>query len=148
MTPKALFALCDELLHEVLRFTTPADAVVSSFFRQNRALGARERQTLAETVYEVLRRRAKYQYLARSGHGSIERRLILLAWQGSEAYLNAAITEGERTWLDNCRQFDPMKASKGHNAALVHNLPEWLVEPLKAQVGEEFDALAQALLQP
>ena len=83
MTPKALFALCDELLHEVLRFTTPADAVVSSFFRQNRALGARERQTLAETVYEVLRRRAKYQYLARSGHGSIERRLILLAWQGS-----------------------------------------------------------------
>ena len=57
MTPKALFALCDELLHEVLRFTTPADAVVSSFFRQNRALGARERQTLAETVYEVLRRR-------------------------------------------------------------------------------------------
>ncbi len=148
MTPKALFALCDELLHEVLRFTTPADAVVSSFFRQNRALGMRERQTLAETVYEVLRRRAKYQYLARSGHGSIERRLILLAWQGSEAYLNAAVTEGEKTWLENCRQFDPMKASKGHNAALVHNLPEWLVEPLRAQVGDEFDALATALLQP
>ena len=148
MTPKALFALCDELLHEVLRFTTPADAVVSSFFRQNRALGMRERQTLAETVYEVLRRRAKYQYLARSGHGSIERRLILLAWQGSEAYLNAAMTEGEKTWLENCRQFDPMKASKGHNAALVHNLPEWLVEPLRAQVGDEFDALATALLQP
>jgi 16S rRNA (cytosine967-C5)-methyltransferase len=148
MTPKALFALCDELLHEVLRFTTPADAVVSSFFRQNRALGMRERQTLAETVYEVLRRRAKYQYLARSGHGSIERRLILLAWQGSEAYLNAAATEGEKTWLEHCRQFDPMKASKGHNAALVHNLPEWLVEPLRAQVGDEFDALATALLQP
>ena len=148
MTPKALFALCDELLHEVLRFTTPADAVVSSFFRQNRSLGMRERQTLAETVYEVLRRRAKYQYLARSGHGSIERRLILLAWQGSEAYLNAAMTEGEKTWLENCRQFDPMKASKGHNAALVHNLPEWLVEPLRAQVGDEFDALATALLQP
>ncbi|MFM2052501.1 MAG: hypothetical protein RL456_538 [Pseudomonadota bacterium] len=148
MTPKALFALCDELLHEVLRFTTPADAVVSSFFRQNRTLGPRERQTLAETVYEVLRRRAKYQYLARSGHGSIERRMTLLAWQGSEAFLNASITEGEKTWLEHCRQYDPMKASKGHNAALVHNLPEWMVEPLKAQVGEEFGALAEALLQP
>ena len=56
MTPKAVFALCDELLHEVLRFTTPADAVVSSFFRQNRALGARERQTLAEQRRTVVGR--------------------------------------------------------------------------------------------
>ena len=31
--------------------------------------------------------------------------------------------------------------------ACRHNLPTWLVEPLRQQVGGEFDALAQALLQ-
>ena len=58
MHPNALLDLATELLRNVLKFDAPADSVVSSFFRLHRALGARERHALAETVYHVLRRRA------------------------------------------------------------------------------------------
>ena len=51
MHPNALLDLATELLREVLRLDTPADGVVSAFFRQQRELGPRERHTLAETTY-------------------------------------------------------------------------------------------------
>ena len=57
MHPNALLELATELLHRVLQFKHPADSVVSDFFRQHKALGSRERHTLAETTYTVLRQR-------------------------------------------------------------------------------------------
>lgn len=57
MHPSALLDLAGELLRTVLKLEQPADMVVSSFFRQHRNLGQRERHALAETVYTVLRRR-------------------------------------------------------------------------------------------
>lgn len=148
MNPKALFALCDELLHEVLRFTQPADTMVSAFFRANRTLGMRERHTLAETVYAVLRERLKYQYLAKSGSGSIERRLCILAWQGSEAFLRAATTPAEQEWLAHTQRVDLAKLPAPQRDSLRHNLPAWLAEALRAEVGDAFEPLSQALLQP
>ena len=74
MHPNALLELATELIHQVLQFQAPADSVVSNFFRQHKALGARERHTLAETTYTVLRQRALFQHLAQSGKGELERR--------------------------------------------------------------------------
>ena len=55
MHPKALLDACAELVAQVLTFEHPADAVVSRYFREHRNLGPRERATLAETAYTVLR---------------------------------------------------------------------------------------------
>ncbi|MFY7915190.1 MAG: SAM-dependent methyltransferase, partial [Rubrivivax sp.] len=57
MHPGALLQLTSSLLQAVLRLDQPADKVVSAFFKSHRALGPRERHTLAETAYAVLRRR-------------------------------------------------------------------------------------------
>src|SRR4051812_27259764 len=95
MHPKALLELAPDLLHKVLQFDSPADRVVSDFFKGNRAIGQRERHTLAETTYEVLRRRLLYQHLAQSGKGEMERRLAVIAWQGNEGFLRAALNEAE-----------------------------------------------------
>ena len=57
MHPKVLLDACAELVRLTLTFEHPADAVVSRFFRDNRGLGPRERATLAETVYTVLRKK-------------------------------------------------------------------------------------------
>ncbi|NBS60258.1 MAG: hypothetical protein EBS65_25100, partial [Betaproteobacteria bacterium] len=48
-----------DLLRLVLRFDHPADAVLSRYFREFR-LGPRERATLAETAYSVLRKKILY----------------------------------------------------------------------------------------
>src|SRR5690606_17348957 len=86
MHPKALLDACTELVAQVLRFEPPADAVVSRYFRERRQLGPRERATLAETAYAVLRRKTLFEFLARSGSGPRERRLAILgfAWAADE----------------------------------------------------------------
>ena len=91
MHPNALLDLATELLRAVLKLDAPADGVVSAFFRKHKTLGARERHALAETVYAVLRRRPLYQHLAQSGHGALERRLAILAWQGPDSLLRGAL---------------------------------------------------------
>jgi 16S rRNA (cytosine967-C5)-methyltransferase len=141
MHPNALLELATDLLHKVLQFDSPADRVVSDFFRANRALGQRERHTLAETTYTVLRERLLYQHLAQSGKGEMERRLAILAWQGNEGFLRAALSEPEQQWLAQVRAVDCSAVAE----KLRHNLPEWLADTLKAALGDEFWPLVKSL---
>jgi len=142
MHPAALLDLSTELLRQVLKLESPADSVVSAFFRHHRDLGQRERHTLAETAYAVLRRRLFFQHLAQSGHGALERRLALLAWQGSDTYLRGALGPHERDWLGRARGVDATTLAE----KLRHNLPDWLASALKTSMGEvEFWKLVAAL---
>ena len=141
MHPKALLDACAELLAQVLKFDHPADAIVSRYFREHRSLGPRERATLAETASGELRRTLLFEHLAASGSGPRERRLAILGFAGPRDFLHAALTEQEKAWLDHCDAVDRAALSERHR----HNLPEWLVQPLKQQLGEDFWPLAEAL---
>ena len=126
MHPKALLDACSELVKRALTFEHPADAVVSRFFRENRYLGPRERATLAETVYTVLRKKLLFEALAHSGSGARERRLAILGFaavlreqakkegkvknkdgQDSETFIKAALTPQELKWLAACDGVKP-----------------------------------------
>lgn len=142
MRAAALLDLATELLRRVLKLDAPADGTVSAFFREHRALGPRERATLAETTYRVLRERLLLQHLAQGGPGATERRLAVLAWAGDERYLRGALAPSEQQWLDAVQAID--RASLPEK--LRHNLPDWLAEPLRAKLGDdEFRRLADAL---
>jgi 16S rRNA (cytosine967-C5)-methyltransferase len=69
MHPKALLDACAELVALTLQFDHPADAVVSRYFPRQPRLGPRERATLAETVYTVLRKKLLFDHFAPSGSG-------------------------------------------------------------------------------
>ncbi len=144
MHPKALLDACSELVKLTLRFEHPADAVVSRYFRDNRALGPRERATLAETVYTVLRKKLLFDHLSPSGSGPKERRMAILGFHGPRDFLKSALTEQEKNWLNQCDSIQPADLLERHR----HNLPEWLVQPLKDQLGAQFLALAESLNQP
>jgi len=143
MHPKALLDACAELVRLTLQFEHPADSVVSRFFREHRQLGPRERATLAETAYNVLRHKLRFEYLARSGSGAKERRLAILGFHAPRDFLYGAINETEKTWLEGCDRVKPEEFLDRHR----HNLPEWMVEPLKAQLGDEFWPLVESLGQ-
>jgi len=143
MHPKVLLDACAELVRLTLTFEHPADAVVSRFFRDNRGLGPRERATLAETVYTVLRKKLLFDHLAPSGSGPKERRLAILGFHGPRDFLKSALTEQEKNWLDQCDAINPSDLMERHR----HNLPEWLVQPLKDQLGDEFWPLAESMAQ-
>jgi 16S rRNA (cytosine967-C5)-methyltransferase len=141
MHPKALLEACSELVRLTLKFDHPADAIVSKFFRDNRGLGPRERATMAETVYTVLRKKNLFDHLAPSGSGPKERRLAILGFYGPGDFLRSALTDQETRWLDDCEKVDPKDLMERHR----HNLPEWLVQPLKDQLGDEFWPLVDSL---
>ncbi len=145
MRPSSLIDHAALLLRAVLKFDAAADATTASYFRQHHSLGPRERHALAETVYEVLRRRLRLQHLVRDGAGPIERRLAIVAWRGDERALQAALTQTERQWLARVRAVDDNALPDETR----HNLPAWLAEALRAS-GDEvwFWSLAQALLKP
>ncbi|MFZ2219588.1 MAG: RsmB/NOP family class I SAM-dependent RNA methyltransferase [Rhodoferax sp.] len=134
MHPKALLDACSELVRLTLKFDHPADATVSRFFRDHRGLGPRERATLAETVYTVLRKKQLFDHFSPSGSGPKERRLAILGFYGPGDFLRSALTEQEVNWLDQCEKVNVADLMERHR----HNLPEWLVQPLKDQLGDEF----------
>jgi len=141
MHPNVLLELSTELLRAVLKLDSPADGIVSAFFRQHRGLGSRERHTLAETTYTVLRQRLLWQHLAQSGSGPLERRLAILAWQGGEPYLRGALQEHESLWLAEVGKVDRQALPE----KLRHNLPDWLAAPLRESLGDDFWPLVNAL---
>jgi len=133
MHPNALLDTATDLLREVGKLDMPADVVVSNFFRKHKALGPRERHALAETTYAVLRQRLLYQHLAQSGHGALERRLAILAWQGAETLIRGGMGPNEQQWLNQVKSLDRGAFSE----KLRHNMPDWLAGALKAELGEE-----------
>jgi 16S rRNA (cytosine967-C5)-methyltransferase len=145
MHPGALLDLATDLLKQVLKLDQPADGVVSAFFRRHKALGTRERHTLAETAYAVLRQRLLLQHLAQSGSGALERRLAILAWQGSPTFLRGALGPREQQWLEKLGAVDRGTLPE----KLRHNLPDWLAAELREQLpADEFWPLVQALAEP
>lgn len=140
MHPKALLDACAELVRLTLKFDHPADAIVSRFFRDHRGFGPRERATMAETVYTVLRKKQMFDHFAPSGSGPKERRLAILGFYGPGDFLRSALSEQEIAWLDQCEKIKPEDLMERHR----HNLPEWLVQPLKDQLGDEFWPLVES----
>jgi 16S rRNA (cytosine967-C5)-methyltransferase len=141
MHPKALLDVCSELVRLTLKFDHPTDAIVAKFFRDNRGLGPRERATLSGTVYTVLRKKLLFDHCAPSGSGPKERRLAILGFYGPGDFLRSALSEQERNWLDQCEKINVADLMERHR----HNLPEWLVQPLKDQLGAEFWPLVESL---
>jgi 16S rRNA (cytosine967-C5)-methyltransferase len=143
MHPNALLDLTTELLRSVLKFDAPADSLVSMFFRKNRDLGPRERHTLAETTYTVLRQRLLFNHFAQTGYGLPERRMALLGWQGNDGFLRGALKPEEQKWLEQTALVDRSTLPD----KLRHNLPDWLANPLREALGDEFWPLVDTLSQ-
>ncbi len=146
--PSALLDAAATLVREVLRLEQPADAAVSQHFKSQRQLGARERHTLAETAYAVLRLRLWAEHLADFG-GAVapktrHRRMAAAVWQGDPSVLQAALTEPEQHWWQQIHTLQRRDAA----AELQHNLPDWLANPLRDQLGSGFAPLGEALLNP
>jgi 16S rRNA (cytosine967-C5)-methyltransferase len=94
-------------------------------------------------VYTVLRKKLLFDHLAPSGSGPKERRLAILGFYGPGDFLRSALTDQEKNWLDQCEKVSPDDLMERHR----HNLPEWLVQPLKDQLGAEFWPMVETLNQ-
>ncbi|MBY4595355.1 RsmB/NOP family class I SAM-dependent RNA methyltransferase [Ottowia caeni] len=149
MHSKFLLGAATELMRQALTFEHPFDSTAQRFFREQRALGPRERSLLADAVYSVLRRMRWYGRLADTGKGPRERRLAVLALalgKPDAGRWALALEADEAAWLERCLQ-DAQVPLAELPPACRHNLPEWLAECLQAQIGDDLLPLADALLE-
>jgi len=142
----AVVSHAEEVLREVLRFTGPADVILSRYFREHPKLGSRERNAVAEGVYAVLRNKLVYASFSESGHGPAMRRLTLLGLAeavGTDALAGLSVEEVE--WLQRIATIERDSLPP----ALRANLPQWLYDRLVARDGEAATLqLAAALNRP
>jgi len=127
-----------EALAAVLRFDSPADAVLSAYFRAHHALGQHDRGFVADAVFGVLRHKRTLDHLAGDAHP----RRLLLAWAArfgslSVRQLAAVLQPGESAWISELQS----AVTDMLPAAVRAELPDWVFERLAAQVGPE-EALA------
>ena len=140
---RALLAQAGAALAEALRFSLPADELLSRHFRANRQLGQQERAFIAEAVFAVLRRKRSLEAAA----GSAAPPALLAAALARVLGLSGRALEG----LVDARLLARLRDARGESlpAAVRADLPDWLYSRLAAQQGDDEAArLAQALLNP
>lgn len=141
---RSVLVQASQVLGEVLRFTYPADAVLSHYFRENREIGQRDRAFIAEVTYAVLRRLRWLRAIA--GEQATPRSLILVWLARGEGWplrkFQGLASEAEQGWLESIKSVEVADDSLGVQA----DLPDWLIERLLPQLGEAgVLALARAL---
>lgn len=112
-------------LGAVLQLSAPADLELRRFFSMHPQMGRRDRGQVAELVFDVLRNRRLYAYLAQSGSGSLPARLAHLS------------RERQRIQADSL----PLEVRA--------SLPDWLYRRLAQRLDPaSLESLAFALLEP
>jgi 16S rRNA (cytosine967-C5)-methyltransferase len=145
MHPNQLIDTTAELLRLVLRFEYPADAELTRFFREHKSLGPRERGTLAEAVYCVVRLKPRFEYFCKIStnvKGNVNRKLALLGLSQATSLPLDTISAVEREWLMAAKNVDVATLP----APLQHCLPAWLADALFAQYGADGVPLTLSLL--
>lgn len=126
------------LLAAVLRFDGPADAIMSRFFKENPALGSRDRSLIAEACFHALRHFASLSWLL---HPAVPVRaprlaaLITLARQHGLVALSPRDLRGDERAVRGALAADLSTAP----APVRAELPGWL----HARIGAQYDDAAQ-----
>ncbi|HTJ97509.1 MAG TPA: RsmB/NOP family class I SAM-dependent RNA methyltransferase [Rhodocyclaceae bacterium] len=143
----ALLQGARNVVHELLTFEYPADAVLSHYFRNNREVGARDRAFIAETAYSILRRLRTLERLC--GDRVTPQRLILASLTRVAGYNNrqlaSALDPDEVKWLDSLREVTLEPGSLADQT----DFPDWLADRLSSFMSDEdVIALARGMNQP
>ena len=135
----------ERLIAEVSLFRSPADMVLSKFFKDHKKLGRQDRHEIAETVYAALRHWQKlHMVLGDKAPARLLALGALVIGRGvSIASLSDIINEAERTALSG------LKAAKSEFTGRLNTaseLPQWLVERMQGQYSDaDIVAIGQAL---
>jgi 16S rRNA (cytosine967-C5)-methyltransferase len=156
MTPGARIAATIEILEKVERSRSPAEDVVSSYIRGRRYIGSKDRRTITNRVFNILRRQARLNWL--TGGDDCRGRVV------ADLHLSDGTTEEEFNTLFNGEGYSPTTLTKDEFKLLTKlkdtsfeniaypqqikaELPEWIAEKLSLIWGIYFLTEAVALNQ-
>lgn len=148
MTPNQLEHTA-AVLADVLTFKQPADAVVSSYFRQHNKLGRSDRHEIAETAFAALRHYQKIAAALRRPHVQVKKAALaalVLGRSTNISQIEDLLDEEDKTFLSNLKA-RKTEFSDGLNTAA--ELPQWLINQLSLHSSEEeILAFGRSINQP
>lgn len=151
MTPGARIQAVIELLDQIADSTTPADRLVGNYFRARRYAGSKDRRTISDMVYEILRKKGELTWQASGGDSRMlalahltqahkNNDTILKLFDGGQFAPSPLQTHEE---LD----LDRMRSPAGELPPWISgNYPEWLHMTLQQRFGKDL-TLEMAALQ-
>lgn len=127
---------CARLLAQVFEFEHPADALLSKFFRENRKLGMKDRNVIAETVYTILR-----HYIKLTKVVAVKNSFTLIG------YTWVKLLGVGRHEIRELRTINLGELDKLHELDMeVIELPEWVIQQLSLSMSiTEIADLAKAM---
>lgn len=159
MTPGARIAAAIELMTSLLETAAPADRIITGYFRERRYIGSRDRGVVAELVYDILRRKAWYEWLIVQGDLPVSPRLLVLAAVaesenddlaairdlfGKDRYAATGLSDAEARWVSRLKELRARNAPE----TVTLNVPEWLLPKLKTALGEDIPGELAAIEKP
>jgi 16S rRNA (cytosine967-C5)-methyltransferase len=161
MTPPARLAAAIDLLERVDSAPRPADATVSSYFRERRFIGAKDRAEIALSVYRAMRRRARLSWQIEQAGGRVTPRTLamadLIVGESSDSedirrlftggtYAPAALDPAERTLAQ--RLSGRKLAHPDMPEIVAVECPAWAEPELRRALGDRFRREMLALTEP
>ncbi len=160
MTPAARLAATIDLLGLIESVPRPADATVSSYFRERRFIGSKDRAAISEHVYRLLRRRARLGWWIERFGGEARPRTLALAdliLGGAEPAVAEQLFSGG-TYAParlSREQQDLARKLAGHTLfhpdmpdAVAAECPPWAEGGLRDALGPRFATELAALEEP
>ena len=149
MTPAGRLAATIEILDALTETRRPADQVAASYFKNRRYIGSKDRRWIADSVWRVLRRKARLDWLLDSvGISPIDARARVLADLVVEggAMPDAEMFQGPHAATPP-DALDHRMMDRLHKQSLFHRdmpawvkgeYPQWLEEKLIQVFGDSF----------
>jgi 16S rRNA (cytosine967-C5)-methyltransferase len=129
----------------VLPARAPADQQLRDFFRDNRSLGPRDRELVADTVYAALRRRRLLEAMTPSASPREIALAAIVKIQGiGIGQIDSVLRGGEKEWLSALKAEDLDKQPFEVRA----DLPDWVIARMRKHLDDDaLLALARGLQQ-
>jgi len=127
MTPSARVAAALEILDDIARADSPADAIIANWNRTHRFAGSKDKRAIRELVYRDLRQGARYRWLSRlvgADPGSPRARMILASEQEG-AGTAVARFDGSQYGPETLTEVETAQVAKLHEVS-IGKPPDWV----------------------
>lgn len=157
MTPAARIAATIEVLEKTQSSNSPADEVVSAYFRGRRYIGSKDRRDISQRVYDIQRRGARLRWWTEASHSRAWAIAYLALAEktpgdeikqlfSGEGYAPPRLTADEAALVDRLAGRELADAAMPDAVRL--EIPDWLMADLGEQFGENLEAELAALNKP
>ncbi len=135
-----------DLLDQIEETRYPADRIMSSYFKQRRYIGSKDKAAISENLYTILRNKMRFEYILNSKDLGVHSRMLvalLLKFEDGDLYntFDGDKYSPKRLRPGQLERFAELDLNVIDSAPLhvQLNVPEWIAPKLEAALGERFE---------